>query len=170
MSEGEVLEDALDANLRNYRAIVVADIETCVSEMGCQLILFVGSGLSKRYISGPSWDELLAELAKRCSLIEKDYAYYKQRFKDPTLIGKEFARLFQEWACGEGKTQFPSEMFASEVSAQSYVKYAISMLLHKITPQTIDHIQDQSIKAEIRELQNIRPHALITTNYDQLLE
>ena len=49
--------------------------------MGCQPIPFVGSGLSKRYFNGPSWDELLAYLAKSCPLIDKDYAYYKQALK-----------------------------------------------------------------------------------------
>jgi len=57
-----------------YRAAIRADIEACVSQMGCQPILFVGSGLSKRYFGGPSWDELLATLAKECPLIDKDYA------------------------------------------------------------------------------------------------
>jgi hypothetical protein len=62
----------------DYKTQIRADIEGCVSRMGCQPILFVGSGLSKRYFSGPSWDELLHTLAERCPLIDKDYAYYKK--------------------------------------------------------------------------------------------
>ena len=52
------------ATASTYRAEVTADIESCVSQMACQPILFVGSGLSKRYFSGPSWDELLTHLAR----------------------------------------------------------------------------------------------------------
>jgi hypothetical protein len=63
----------------DYRTQIQADIQDCVSRMGCQPILFVGSGLSKRYFAGPSWDELLATLAKRCPLITKEYAYYNRR-------------------------------------------------------------------------------------------
>ena len=70
----------------DYRAQIRADIEACVSSNGCQPILFVGSGLSKRYFSGPSWDELLATLAKQCPLIDKDYAYYKQTLKHPLPV------------------------------------------------------------------------------------
>ena len=32
-------------------------------------ILFVGSGMSKRYVAGPNREELLRSLAKQCPLI-----------------------------------------------------------------------------------------------------
>jgi hypothetical protein len=56
---------AFDAEALDYQGLVTEDIAACVSRMGCQPILFVGSGLSKRYFAGPSWDELLATLAKK---------------------------------------------------------------------------------------------------------
>ena len=61
-----------------YVKDVSAEIANCVQSGGCQPILFIGSGFSKRYFGGPSWDELLAHLASSCPLIDKDYAYYKQ--------------------------------------------------------------------------------------------
>ncbi len=161
-------DTAMEATLIEYKNTVTNDIETCVSEMGCQPILFVGSGLSKRYFSGPSWDELLSILAQRCPLIEKDYAYYKQTFKNPAAIGKEFAHLYQEWAWGAGKDQFPPEMFTSDVPAEAYIKFVIAKLLMELTPPSISAIQDGKLQAEIKALQGIRPHALITTNYDQV--
>ena len=36
----------------SHQAEVVADIEARVQELGCQPILFVGSGFSKRYFGG----------------------------------------------------------------------------------------------------------------------
>jgi hypothetical protein len=114
-----------DAIGTDYRAQIKADIEACVSHMGCQPILFVGFGLSKRYFSGPSWDELLATLAKRCPLIDKDYAYYKQTLKQPLAIGEEFAHLYQQWAWDKGKNQFPADMFSDQVPEQAYIKYTI---------------------------------------------
>jgi hypothetical protein len=138
--------------------------------MGCQPILFIGTGLSRRYFAAPTWEELLAILADRCPLIDKDYAYYKQTLKAPAAIGEEFARLYQEWAWSAGKADFPAEMFAPEVSSQAYIKYVIAKLFEDITPKSVAAIKDASMRAEITALQEIRPHALITTNYDQFLE
>jgi hypothetical protein len=155
----------------DYQSLVTADIEACVARMGCQPILFVGSGLSKRYFSGPSWDELLAKLGQQCPLIDKDYAYYKQRLKQPSIIGEEFARLYQQWAWSkEGKSNFPGNMFSEAVPADAYIKYAIAQHLSSLTPKSIASVGDSQMIAEINALQAIRPHALITTNYDQFLE
>lgn len=95
----------LAISLSDYQSQVTADIGECVSRMGCQPILFVGSGLSKRYFSGPNWDELLATLAHECPVIDKEYAYYKQTLKHQTAIGEEFAKLYLQWAWGGGKSQ-----------------------------------------------------------------
>lgn len=51
-------------NYHQYIEDVSDDIKTCLEGMGCQPILFVGSGLTKRYLSGPNWEELLQQLAK----------------------------------------------------------------------------------------------------------
>ncbi len=153
----------------SYRTLISADIAACISKMGCQPILFIGSGLSRRYFSGPSWEELLAFLAKQCPLIDKDYAYYKQTLVSPLAIGREFARLYQEWAWGKGRSQFPADMFQSNVQPDAYIKLKIAEHLAGITPKEILAI-DAAFKDEIAALLSIRPHAIITTNYDQLLE
>ena len=161
----------LNPTWAEYQNIVTHDVEGCISEMGCQPILFVGSGLSKRYFAAPNWDELLMLLAAECPLIEKEYAYYKQKLgQDYPLIGKEFARMYQEWAWGSGKKNFPPEMFAADVPAQSYIKFAIAKILSKLTPKSLSDVKNAPMQAEIKSLQNIRPHALITTNFDQFLE
>lgn len=153
-----------------YRAEITADIETCVSQMGCQPILFVGSGLSKRYFAGPSWDELLATLAKECPLIDKDYAYYKQTLKTQLAVGEEFARLYQQWAWDKGKNHFPADMFSDAVPVQAYIKVMIAQHVTSITPADLSAIWDEDMAAEITALQGIKPHAVITTNYDRFLE
>ena len=88
-----------------YQAEVTADIEACVQEMGCQPILFVGSGVSKRHIRGTQSDELLAHLAKTCPLIDKDYAYYKQALQSPLATGEHFAEKYHEWAWSTGRNK-----------------------------------------------------------------
>jgi SIR2-like domain len=153
-----------------YRAEITSDIESCVSQMACQPILFVGSGLSKRYFSGPSWDELLTHLGKECPLIDKDYAYYKQTLKTQLAVGEEFAKLYQQWAWAKGKNQFPADMFSDAVPVQAYIKFIIAEYLGSITPGDLSAVRGDGIAAEIAALQGIRPHAIITTNYDRFLE
>ncbi|MCU1253431.1 MAG: transporter [Edaphobacter sp.] len=43
-------------------------------------------------------------------------------------------------------------------------------MLNEITPKAVSGITDVKMQAEINTLQGVRPHALITTNYDQFLE
>jgi hypothetical protein len=153
-----------------YRAEITADIESVVSQMACQPILFIGSGLSKRYFAGPSWDELLAALAKECPLIDKEYAYYKQTLKTQLAVGEEFAKIYQQWAWDKGKNQFPGDMFSDAVPVQAYIKFIIAQEITKITPTGLAAIKDKNMAAEIAALQGIMPHAVITTNYDRFLE
>ena len=57
-----------------YHERIREDIATCMDTMGVQPILFIGSGLSRRYFLAPSWEGLLQKLVDECPLIEKDYA------------------------------------------------------------------------------------------------
>jgi hypothetical protein len=158
------------AAVKDYRDQLSAEIQQCVERMGCQPILFIGSGLSKRYFGAPSWEELLAVLAKQCPLIDKGYPYYKQTFGAPMAVGEEFARLYQQWAWDKGKNQFPAELFKEDVPPQAYLKYTIAQHLQSITPKAMSDIKTDAMQAEIASLQGVKPHAVITTNHDQFLE
>jgi hypothetical protein len=108
--------------------------------------------------------------AKRCPLITKEYAYYKQTLKHPLRIGEEFSHFYQQWAWDKGKSQFPADMFGDEVPEQAYIKYTIAKHLASLTPPALEDVREKTMQAEITALQRIRPHAVITTNYDQFLE
>lgn len=152
-----------------YIKDVTAEIANCVQTSACQPILFIGSGLSRRYFGGPSWDELLIYLAKTCPNIDKDYAYYKQSLGTPLLVGEEFAKRYQEWAWSKGKNQFPAELFNENVSSGAYIKFKVAEHLRSLTPKTLNSIPG-ALKREIEALRKIKPHAIITTNYDQFIE
>lgn len=113
------------------------DIAETVQQFGCQPILFIGSGLARRYFGAPSWDELLTYLAGKCSSIDKGLGYYKQSLKTAPKIGEEFAARYQEWAWSAGSNEFPKEMFGPDVDAQAYIKFAIASYLKSITPPTV---------------------------------
>ncbi|MBP1155204.1 MULTISPECIES: hypothetical protein [unclassified Paenibacillus] len=79
-----------------YQAEVCEDIKTCLQDMGCQPILFIGSGISKRYFGAPNWEQLLRYLANICPEIQHEFVYYKQKYRDPIEIGQIFTESFRE--------------------------------------------------------------------------
>ncbi len=153
-----------------YQAEVVEDIGEVVQQYGVQPILFIGSGLAKRYFGAPNWEELLDHLASKCSTIDKGLGFYKQSLGDPIHIGEEFAKLYQEWAWSNGHNEFPEGMFGAGVAKGDYIKFKIAEHLKSITPGNAADFGHDDYKAEIEALQRIKPHAIITTNYDQMIE
>lgn len=148
-----------------YVEDVTEDIKTCIGDMACQPILFVGSGFTKRYLNGPNWEELLKELAARCPEIARQFAYYKQRYPDFVDIGTEFSERYNDWAWGAGQDQFPQELYEETSSPQVYIKYTVAKILKELLATEKTGLPD-----EIELLKKIRPHSVITTNYDELLE
>ncbi len=157
-------------NYDDYKEHVIDDIETCLDSLGCQPILFVGSGFSRRYINGPNWEELLQKMAEICPNINKSYAYYKQSHTDPIEIGSVFVDPFKEWAWTEGNKEFPEELFSSAYKSDIYLKHKVSEYFDQITPENIEEGVVKGLLEEINTLKAINPHAIITTNYDKLLE
>jgi hypothetical protein len=156
--------------LEEYKNRVINDISTCVEEMGCQPILFVGSGMSKRYFQAPNWLELLGAMSNECPNIKKEFAYYTQSHNNLIEIGDIFADAFKEWAWEDGREQFKDELFSSDMPPEIYFKTKIAEHLINLTPKNINEIQNVEVQEEINLIQSIRPHAVITTNYDTFLE
>lgn len=152
----------------DYMQHVEDDIEACIDSMGCQPILFVGSGFSRRYINAPNWEELLVTMAELCPNIKKNYAYYKQSFKNEIDIGSNFIEPFKEWAW-ENMVEFQPDLFTTDYNSDIYLKYKISEYINKITP-TDPISESNGLKNELIALKSINPHAIITTNYDSLLQ
>ncbi|MEE3808246.1 SIR2 family protein [Lysinibacillus fusiformis] len=152
-----------------YQEHIINDVQTNLEEMSTQPILFIGSGLSKRYFGAPNWKELLQLLKERCPIITHGPAYYLQDGKSLSEIGSIYTKLYREWAWSNQQL-YPSQYFETDVPKDIYIKYEIKRLLEEITPRKIDDIKDENLKEEIKILQDIQPHALITTNYDNFLE
>lgn len=154
-----------------YQAEVTADVADVLAAASCQPILFVGSGFTRRYSGGPSWEELLKQLAQNCPTIDKDFAYYKQLYDgDLKKIGTLFTDLYREWAWGKGKSKFPNDYFTEAYGADVFIKHAVSELLANLGPNAKGSYGSAELDAEIKALKNMSPHAIITTNYDQTIE
>lgn len=159
----------MQRDYKQYQQEVTEDIATVLRDAGCQPILFVGSGFSKRYAGAPTWEELLRKLAETCPRIDKDYAYYKQTYSDPTKIGSVFADAYREWAWGSGKSQFPAEYFSEKFPPDIFLKHTVAKLLKGLGP-TKGSYGSAELDGEISALQAMSPHAVVTTDYDELLE
>lgn len=153
-----------------YQKDLRRDIGECLQKMASQPILFAGSGLSRRYFGGPSWDGLLEELAKKCPAVPNEYAYYRQKHASLIDIGSELASLYREWAWGDGRKTFDTLLFASGQPAEIYIKASASKLLDDRLKSSAANKLMTSFDAELSALKAIRPHAVITTNYDAFLE
>ena len=154
---------------KQYQDEVTEDILNVLGQAGCQPILFIGSGFSKRYAGAPNWEELLRELAIQCPNIDKDFAYYKQKNGDLIQIGTIFADSYREWAWGGGRDRFPAEYFSEKYPPDVFIKYMVSQLLSNLGPKDKSYGSEE-LDSEIEALKAMNPHAIITTNYDQLLE
>ncbi|KAB3536281.1 SIR2 family protein [Alkaliphilus pronyensis] len=156
------------ANYQTYKELSIEQLNECLEVMECQPILFIGSGLSKRYFNAPNWPELLHELSAY-NPIAKEFAYYKQIYKDNIKIGTKLAECYSEWAWSSGREEFDPLLFTGEHNADVFFKYKVSEFLSKITPKDIGELSPE-LQSEISLLKEIRPHAIITTNYDRFVE
>lgn len=157
----------LDYN--SYKEQVSTDVAAQIRELRCQPVLFFGSGMSRRYFNAPNWDELLKALASDCPLIDKDFAYYAQSCSSAPQIGSMFADKYKDWAWGSGRNQFPDHLFDSSISPDAFLKHSAAALFKEKCPTSLADI-NSDFSSEIAALQAIKPHAILTTNYDTLLE
>jgi hypothetical protein len=159
------------SNYEDYKKHITEDIKDCLEGMICQPILFIGSGFSIRYARTPNWEDLLKEMANLCPRIDKNFAYYKQiHNKDYIRISTLFADSYRDWAWNVGQDRFPEEYFSQEFPADVYIKHQISEYLKELVNQDWYNRLDESKKQEIEIMKTISPYAIITTNYDTLIE
>ena len=136
-------------NYTEYKKNVSDDIIECLDSMGCQPILFVGSGLSKRYFGGPSWEELLDRISKQCPAINKEFAYFKQSYNTLMEIGGVFSGIYKEWAWGSGRNEFPNELFDATKPPNIFLKYKVAEFFESIIPNSVESISDSTLKEAI---------------------
>jgi len=157
-------------DFKQYQEEVTTDIAEVLANAGCQPILFVGSGFTKRYAGGPNWEELLTKLAAGCPLIDKDFAYYKQTYGNLQTIGPVFTAIYREWAWTKGKADFPAEYFTADAPSDIFIKHKISELLKELGPDAKGSYGSPELDSEIEAFKNISAHAIVTTNYDEVIE
>lgn len=154
-----------------YQKQIEKDIEKCLKEMKSQPIIFIGSGFSRRYFNAPNWIGLLETIYEKYKVLENDFKFYSQKYEGNEIkIADTFIDPFQEWAWTNGKDLFSKELFNTGVDKSVFLKASITKYLEEITPKSLEEIENDELKEELKELKKVIPHAIITTNYDRFLE
>jgi len=156
----------MEASYREKSDVAIRD---ALLKFECQPILFIGSGLSRRYFRGPSWQELLKEVFSYLPDGVSQYEYNRQKFSDdPIAIGSELAELMFEWAWKDGKSKFPAKMFSGKVRKDAFAKHIACRIIRERVEKA--DLKKSPFADELAALAAIKPHAVITTNYDLFLE
>ncbi len=149
--------------------LIQSVVRALLENFDCQPVLFVGAGMSRRYIDTPDWEGILRYALAQIGGITISYEYLAQKYNDnKVLIGSEIADLTFEWAWGNGKNSFDATLFSSK-DKSIFMKAIIASRLQQLTPTNVVPV-DPTMQEEIAALKAIRPHALITTNFDHMLE
>lgn len=153
----------------SYKQNADTAIRDLLLEFECQPILFIGSGISRRYFGAPNWNELLQVIFAMLPDGMGRFEYFRQKFdSDPARIGTALSDEVFEWAWSDGKSEFPEEFFTSSVGKDTFVKYLACKHLEELTPSVKSVAKE--FKNELAALAAVKPHAIITTNYDLFLE
>ncbi|MYL68970.1 SIR2 family protein [Halorubrum distributum] len=130
----------------------------------------MGSGISQRYIDAPNWWDLLDQLSQMCTEIKRPVEYYGEEFSNPE-IGTEFVGPYRDWAWNDKgiHNHFDERVFEEDGGKDKYLKYKVAELLRDLSPDSESDLPTE-YESEIDSLKKISPSAVITTNYDTLLE
>lgn len=127
------------------------EMQDKIYKIGKTPVLFIGSGLSKRYYNTPDWKTLLEMVADKVAIKKDEIKKWGSYEKIATELEYHcFAAEKPEYGKGEDR-RHP---------------------LRKIIKQIIEekNVITEEKKHELSQLANIIPTAIVTTNYDELLE
>src|SRR5664280_2849234 len=143
--------DALEAHLKGFRSAP---------------FLFVGAGVSKRYLGLDGWQSLLERMA---ALVENDFAYYTAsadgRFQEiASLIARDLHDpWWKEARFAASRKRFDGKLAHSE----SALKAEVSIY---VADATASAPTDGRLAVELDLLRKVVVDGVVTTNYDSLLE
>ena len=111
------------------------------------------------------------ETGGSCPLIDKEFAYYKQTYDgDLRKIGSVFADFYREWAWRRGKSSFPLSTLPRAMPATSSSSTRSPGYSRTLGQRRKGSYGSPELDAEIAALREISAHAVVTTNYDEVIE
>lgn len=141
-------------------------IKALLEKTGARPVLFLGCGITRRYLGAPSWTELLRDLALKIGIDSDRFSFISQKVgSNPAEIGEMLVDLAHEWAWGAGKDQFPQSYFSANVDKAIFLKFLAAEHIRSFGTFT----SNSALVLEIELLKSTAPHAIITTNFDTLI-
>lgn len=130
--------------------------------IGIAPIFFVGSGISRRYIESPNWIGLLKEIVEGRNI---NFKKLVQKYKegngdvDNEILAEELENLYFD------------DLNDDELEEGGSKPYYFRKRIAEITDEYLEkNLAQLESNSEIIELKKTRPAAIITTNYDKVME
>lgn len=142
------------------------DFEAHLKKFNTAPYMFIGSGISSRYIGTEGWATLLENVCVDLNLKSSFHYYNSKSSNNLTTVASLMAEdLFEDW--------WRIEQFAtSRKSFEKYVKDTESPLKYEICQYLLRNevIINTEMQSEYQLLKKINVEGIITTNWDVLLE
>ncbi|QNR69773.1 SIR2 family protein [Paenibacillus peoriae] len=158
------------SNYEDYRSDSLYKISTLLNDSNSRPILFVGAGISRRYISSPDWIGLLEYFIEANPNKKYPIGYYTQdRMDKLPEVGSLIANEYYDFAWQkQAEGIFPKEVYSTSFSRSIFLKQRISEFLGSKMSEFA--VNGHNYQEELEALIRITPHAVVTTNYDMLME
>ena len=142
------------------------DLTSHINAIGTNPYLFIGSGLSRRYLNMPTWLNLLKDFSEKL-LLQKDFGYYDSKSEGslPELASLMASEFHETWwtnpAFSESRKEYENKRIGSQ-------EIPFKIELSKFVSSQQDFQEDYS--EEIELLKKVVIDGIITTNWDTFLE
>ncbi|WP_263820199.1 SIR2 family protein [Salinibacter sp.] len=150
-----------------------ARVKEIIDQTDAAPFLFVGTGMSKRYIDAESWENLLRWSA---SLTDESFSYYEQQAKrqsasDEDILSPRIGSLIDDafneiWWKEEKYTDERERLEEKDAIPESPLKLQVAKHMRDISQRTFPDEHEE----EIQVLKDATIDGIITTNYDTILE
>ncbi len=138
-----------------------------LKNLGASPIFFVGSGLSRRYIESPDWLGLLEKTMEGTGI---NFSRYKQKHTYKNEISNK-DEINMEALAQELEDVYFDKMPEEELEEGGSKGYYYRKRICKVISQYFQDNKDIMLSnEEVIELKKTSPAAIITTNYDEMLE